>query len=186
MTLLISHHRNKENQPSVANGTAHPRRHQNTAMNPYSQPLPFNQNERKARRSISAMTVKLTNPPPRPSNAKTATTMHGSSLDTIEEEEETSPTIRRILAATGCSSRQEFLSKRAAQAQVNTNELKAARNGSKAATAMNGAATNTNVATNGAKNRAKTTNATRANSTNGSKTTNPKKKARSKYFCLTP
>ena len=122
----------------------------------------------------TATIVKPTNPSPTmalpscPSTAKTATTKHGSnasSLSTVEEEE-TSPTIRRILEKTGCSSRQELLAMRAAQEQqVNTN-----RNRSKSTTNRNGS----KAAMNGAPNVAKT-------ATKGAKATNPKKKAKSKY-----
>jgi len=65
------------------------------------------------------------------------------SLSTIEEEEESSPIIRRILEKTGCSNRQEFLAMKAAQA--NTNGSKPAPNGSKNAT------NSVKTATNGAK-----------------------------------
>jgi len=180
MTLLFAlHHRNKENEPSSLNGTAPPRRRR-TAVNPYSQPLPFNHNERMALKSSRSSTVgSQDNPASRASTKATASKASNATLATIEEE--TSPTIRRILEATGCSNRQELLAMRAAQEQqgnANSN-----RNGSKTAatnrskTAPNGPKN----ATNGALNVAMT--ATKgAKSTNGSKTTNPKKKSKSKYF----
>ena len=108
-----------------------------------------------------------------------------SSLATIEEEE-TSPTIRRILQATGCSSRQEFLAMKAAQAsqQVNANGSTSTTNPSK------DPATNGSKSTHRSKapNRSKVSNGSKASkdtkaltNTNGSKsTTNPKKKAKSK------
>ena len=143
-------------------------------VNPYSQPLPFNQNERKALRPLTAG---VPIPPRTTTKAATAT----QPLSTIEEEG-TSPTIRRILEATGCSSRQELLAMRAAQAsqQVNTNGSKsAATNGAK----PNGAKP---AAMNRAKSAAtnRSTSATNGNKAiNGSKaTTNPKKKAKSKQF----
>jgi len=152
-------------------------------MNPYSQPLPFNQNERNAcHNSVkTATTVKPT------TTAAKATSKLGpnasASLSTIEEEE-TSPTIRRILEKTGCSSRQELLAMRAAQEQQGSKST-TNRNGSNSTTNRNKSMAATNgakAATNGTK-VSKSTNGSKA--TNGSKTTNPKKKARSKYFCLT-
>jgi len=135
-------------------------------MNPYSQPLPFNQNERKALRPSTAGA---------PIPPRTAT--KAATLSTIEEEEN-SPIIKRILAASGCSNRQEFLAMRAAQ-QANANGSKSsATNGTKPA-AMNRSKTapinQSKFATNGSK----STNASKS-STNGSKSTstNPKKKAK--------
>jgi len=112
----------------------------------------------------------LTALPSCPSSVKKATTNHGShasSLDTIEEEEETSPTIRRILEKTGCSSRQEFLAMKAQQArqQVNTN-------GSKSTTALK-------PASNRPKSAGKVSDAKTA--TTESTSTNPKKKSKCKY-----
>ena len=108
----------------------------------------------------------------RKSSSTIATTQ---SLDTIEEEEETSPTIRRILEKTGCSSRQELLARRAAQVNTNANGSKSAtRNGSKpAAPNVAKAAPNGSKvpAPNGSKSKL-------ATNRNGS--TNPKKKVKSK------
>jgi len=68
-----------------------------TIMNPYSQPLPFNQNERKARLQSSRpsnQNLKKQAPSSRPSTAKATTSKaSNTSLDTIEEEK-TSPIIR--------------------------------------------------------------------------------------------
>jgi len=183
MTLLFTlHHRNKENEPSSLNGNAPLRRLRDTSKNPYSKsyfkPPPSISNLKQAPRSTITKA-----PVSRPSTAK-ATTSKASNASLASIEEETSPTIRRILEATGCSSRQELLVMRAAQEQqVNTNSN---RNGSKSTTNRNGskkAATNqsktapngTKNATNGAPNVAKTTK-------NGAKATNPKKKSKSKYF----
>jgi len=125
-------------------------------------------------------------PPSRLSTSKDSTNhafKNSSSLSTIEEEE-TSPTIRRILEKTGCSSRQKLLAMRAAQEQQGSKST-TNRNGSNSTTNRNKSMAATNgakAATNGTK-VSKSTNGSKA--TNGSKTTNPKKKARSKYFCLT-
>jgi len=173
MTLLIPLdfsllHSNKENEASSLNGTAPPTRHlRDTSKNPYSK------NYCKPRSSSAGSQDIL----PSRTSIKAATTKHGSkvsSLSTIEEE--TSPTIRQILEATGCSSRQEFLAMKAAQANTNgskptnMNALKAAPNVPKVA--PNGAKKG---AKNGAKNGAKS-------SSKGSKSTNPKNKSKSKYF----
>jgi len=104
-----------------------------------------------------------------PTSSKASSSMASNpSLSTIEEEEEeTSPTIRRILQKTGYSSRQELLALRAAQEQqaskstMNWNRAKSSpTNPSKSAT-----------------NGSKSTNASKS-STNGSKSTNPKKKSK--------
>jgi len=179
--LLTLHHRNKENQRSVANGNAlsPPCRHRSTAANPYKTrkkvPTPFAVNE-AATKSRPFTTVKPT------------------SLSTIEEEEETSPIIKRILEKTGCSSRQELLAMRAAQ-EANTKRSNTKRSKSTTSVAasmtlnaMNRSKSTTNgskAATNGS-NAANATNGAKA--TNGSKSTtnrngsNPKKKAKSKYY----
>jgi len=145
-------------------------------VNPYSQPLPFNQNERNAR--FQAPCLSATKAPASRSSAKPTTS--SSSLSTIEEDE-TSPTIRRILAATGCSNRQELLAKRAAQ-EANTNRSKSAPNGLKAAT-------NGSKSTNQSKSMNKSTSINGSKARNGSKAakngsksrTNPKKITKSKY-----
>ena len=196
-TLLFYLHRNKENV-----GTAPCRRRQSTAMNPYSQPLPFNQNERKAlsaKKTLPCLSSSIAPPASRTSTAKAITNgskSSNTSLATIEEE--TSPTIRRILEATGCSSRQELLAKRAAE------EKEANANGSKSTNANGSKSTNTNgseaapnqpkaapnrpkAAPNGATNRAESSNNKVKKgakpSKNGSKaTTNPKKKAKGKHL----
>jgi len=162
-------HRDKENEPSSLNDTAPPCRRRSTTVTPYATrkkvPTPFALNEATFTNSRQSATVKPT------------------SLATMEEEE-TSPTIRRILEKTGCSSRQELLAKRAAE-EANTNGLKVAPNGWKAATATNGAkssATNRSKSTTNVAKVSKSSNGSKA--TNGSTTTNPKKKARSKYFLL--
>ena len=188
---LILHHSHKENEPTALNGTAPPtRRLRDTSKNPYSKsyckPL-----QKQQDLSLSSRA---------PTSSKASTSMASNpSLSTIEEEEETSPIIRQILEQTGCSSRQEFLAKRAAQEQqqvntncsTNRNGTKSAtnRNGSKSAmnrngskSAPNGKKAAPNVATNGAMNGAKAMNGTKA--PNGSKTTNPKEKAKSKYCCF--
>ena len=168
MVLLFTlHHRNKENEPSslIGTSTAPPRRRRSTELNPYV--------TRKKVPTKSSIAFSMSQAPPSSMDSS-------SSLATIEEEE-TSPTIRRILEKTGCSSRQEFLAMRAAQ-EANTNGIgqkDLTRNGSKSNTNRNGskkAATNRSKtapngpnATNGAPNVAKTA-------------TNPKKKAKSKYF----
>jgi len=172
MTLLFTfyHSNNKENDGAAYQSC----RRRSTINNPYSQPLPFNQNERNARRNSvkTVTTIKLTNPSTtaRPSTANAVTTNHGShasSLDTIEEEE-TSPTIRRILEKTGCSSRQEFLAMKAQQARKQVNA-----NGSKSTTVLK-------TAPNRPKSAGKVSNAKTA--TTKSTSTNPKKKAKSKQF----
>jgi len=188
MALLFTlHHRNKENEPSSLNGTAPPRRLRDTSKNPYSKsyckPLqrhpPSNSNlKQAARSSVSRSSTK-------------ATTSKASHTSLAAIEEETSPTIRRILEKTGCSSRQELLVMRAAQ--DNTNKSKSApnrpdaapngaRNGSKTTTSE---ATTSEATTNGCK---AATNGAKATSRNGSKSTNgkstnanSKKKAKSKY-----
>jgi len=175
---LILHHSHKENEPTALNGAAPPtRRLRDTSKNPYSKsyckPL-----QKQQDLSLSSRA---------PTSSKASTSMASNpSLSTIEEEEETSPIIRQILEQTGCSSRQEFLAKRAAQEQqqVNTN-CYMNRNGSNSTTNRNKSKAATNgakAATNGTK-VSKSTNGSKA--TNGNKTTNPKKKARSKYFRLT-
>jgi len=180
MTLLLTlHHRNKENEPSSLNGSAPPRR-RSTAINPYSQPLPFNQNERKARHSISAMTAS------RPSIASCPSTVKATSKASIASQiNEDSPTIKRILAASGCASVAELLAK---DQQKATSVSKAATNAITRASATNDSKSS---ATNVAK-VSKSTNGSKA--TNGSKSTNrskstsnPKKKTKSKLsFFLTP
>ena len=166
MTLLLTlHHRNKENEPSSLNGNAPPRRRRSTAMNPYSQPLPFNQNERNARR-FSAV---------KPTVTTTATTKAtgASNASTASQINKDSPAIKRILKATGCSSVEELLARDQQKTQASkgpkaaANRSKTAPNGPK--NAMKGAPNVAKTATKGAK------------STNGSKTTNPKKKATSKF-----
>jgi len=177
MTLLIPldsflPHSNKENEPSSLNGTAPPRRRRSTAGNPYV-----------TRKKV-----------PTKSSIAFSMTLSQASLPTIEEE--TSPTIRRILEATGCSTRQELLAKRAAQVNTNGSKdaLKAAPNGAKSS-ATNGskAATSrttnqTNAATNGgSKSTNKSTTAmSSAKATNRStrSNTNPKKKSKGMYLLI--
>jgi len=175
MALLFAlHHRNKENEPSSLNGTAPPRRRRSTLMNPYSQPLQFNQNERNARRSI---TVK-------------ATSLSTNTSQIIKD----SPAIKRILKATECSSVEELLARDQQKSQAKATN--ASTGASKVATSTNRSKTKTapnepkaapdevtkpvNTATNVAK-VSKSTNGNKA--TSGSKAmTNPKKKAKSKQF----
>ena len=162
---------NKENEPSSLNSTAPPtRRLRDTSKNPYSKDYCKPLQKEQASRSSS------TSRPPTAFDKDATKHMVNSSasLATIEEEEETSPIIRRILQQTGCSSRQELLAMRAAQ-QKNTMangsksaatiEAKAPSNVSKSTTkSRNGSKAAPNVAKNVAKS-----------------TTNPKKKAKSKY-----
>jgi len=165
-------HRNKENETTTLNGTVAPptRRLRDTSNNPYSKsyrkPLQTDPSTRPSNSNLKQA--------PRSSGTKAPVSRSNPSLSTIEEEEETSPTIRRILAATGCSSRQELLAKRAAQEANTKGSKSAAANGVKSAMNQSNAATT---------NRADATTS-RSKSTNGSKTTNPKKKAKSKccYF----
>jgi len=180
MTLLLTlHHRNKENEPSSLNGTAPPRRRRSTAMNPYSQPLPFNQNERNARRNSAVKPTFTTTATVKPTSTSTAAV----SSSQINED---SPTIKRILATTGYASVEEFLASR----NANSSKASAVNGVNSAATnrAMNQAKTAPNdpkAATNGAPNVAKNVTNRAKNgdkSTKGSKTTNPKKKKKSKYF----
>jgi len=192
MALLLNfYHSEKENEPGAAFTS---RRRRSQVMNPYSQPLPFNQIERNARSIHLKQAPRSTKAPASCSSAKPTTS--SSSLATIEEEE-TSPTIRRILEKTGCSSRQELLAMRAAQeanTNTNTNGSKSNKNGSKDApigskTATSGAdSAATNMSKDTTRNRDKSTNGNKATNrskaANGSKAlTNPKKKAKSKHFC---
>ena len=147
-----------------------------------SRPLNQNLNLKHAPCSSTTSTTSTTiSTGPSRSLATTSKSSSNPSLSTIEEEEETSPTIRRILAATGCSNRQELLAKRAAQEANTKGSKSAAANGVKSSMNQSKAAT-TNRA-DATTSRSKSTNGSKA--TNGSKTTNPKKKARSKYFRLT-
>jgi len=187
MTLLFTlHYSNKENEPTSLNGTVPPTTHRlkDTSKNPYSKSYC------KPRSSSAMDPHSCPSSLKAPSNLKLsrtsttdAITKHGSnssSLATIEEEEETSPIIRRILEQTGCASRQELLAKRAAQ-EANTNGSKSTTsestmskaNASKAKANPNGSKTITNAS--------KSMNASK--STNGSKSmTNSKKKAKGKHF----
>jgi len=170
MALLFTlHHRNKENAP--------PCRLRDTSKNPdsksYCKPHPSNSNLKQAPRS----SVTSTKAPVSHLSTK-ATTSNASNTSLATVEEETSPTIRRILEATGCSSRQELLAMRAAQAiqQVNTNGSTSTTNPNKSKAASNQSKAATNGAKKGAKNGAKSV-------ANGSKSTmNPKKKAKIKYL----
>jgi len=169
---------NKENEPLSLNGTAPPRRRR--TMNPYSQPLPFNQNERNARRN-SVMTAK-------PIIIVTTGTSKASTAQIDEE----SPTVKRILKAKGCSSVEELLARDQQKANATSGAKAPATNISTSTTARNRYKSTTNGskdATNGSKTAAtnqskSTTNGdkNRVKSTNGSKTTNPKKKSKSKCF----
>jgi len=182
MTLLLFvRHRNKENESSSLNGAAYQsHRRRSTALNPYV--------TRKKVPTKSAIAFSQ-------DSSQDPSSMASSAALAIIEEEETSPTIRRILEATGCSSRQELLAMRAAQAnqQGNTNgstnpskstarasnrptatakRSKSINGTTKGSKSTNGSKAALNVATNGTK------------APNGSKaTTNPKKKAKSKCFC---
>jgi len=172
MTLLFAlRHRNKENEP--------PRK---VIENPYvtrkKVPAKSSMATSKAPLLSSSQDPLLSSSKAPPSskalplsNATTSASIaSSSSLATIEEE--TSPAIRRILEATGCSSGQELLAMRAAQArqQVNANGSTSAANPNRSKAAMNG--DKASKSSNGSK------------ATNGSKTAtaNPKKKARSKHF----
>jgi len=162
-------HRNKENEPTTLNGTVAPptRRLRDTSKNPYSKDYC------KPRSSIATTAS-------RPSTAKATTSKASSATLATVEEEETSPTIRRILEKTGCSSRQELLAMHAAQeANTNANRAKpAAINRAKSSATNRSKSTNgPNNATNGAPNVSKT-------ATKGAKATNPKKKSKSKYLYL--
>jgi len=180
MTLSFTlHDSNKENQPSTALSQRHCRV---TVENPHvtmkkvlTAKAPFCNSKDSQESAISHVkpTVKAT--------SSTATQVkHGSkhsssaSLATIEEEE-TSPTVRWILAASGCSNRQDCLAMKAAQ--TNMNGSTSTMNPSKAS-APNGPKT---AATNGAQ--SVSTNGTKA--TNGSKSMNPKKKVKSKCVACT-
>ena len=175
MVLLFTfHNSNKENDP----GTVSHR--QRSTVNPYSKHIPFTQ--------VPAPHRTSTRPLASASNrTSTGTTKSSASLATIDKEP--SLIVRGILQKTGCSSRQELMAKRAAEAEANTNKSTTGTNVSK--TAPNGAMA--------AKNRSKATNATtisKTSSVNGSKSsatnrskaaatnrsTNPKKKTKSKYF----
>ena len=182
MALLFTlHHSNKENEHSSLNGTASSRRRR-TAVNPYSQPLPFNHNERMALKSSRSSTVgSQDNTASRASTKATASKASNDTLATIEEE--TSPTIRRILEATGCSSRQELLALRAAQGQqVNTN---GSRNPN-ASKSTNGPKTsngvNSSISTNGSKAAPNVAKNVAKSTLKRSASTNPKKKSKGMYL----
>ena len=180
MALLFTlHHRNKENEPSSLNGTAPPRRLRDTSKNPYSKsyckPLqrhpPSNSNLKQAARSSVS----------RSSTKATTSKSSNASLATIEEE--TSPTIRRILEATGCSSRQELLALRAAQGQqVNMN---GSRNPN-ASKSTNGPKTsngvNSSISTNGSKAAPNVAKNVAKSTLKRSASTNPKKKSKGMYL----
>jgi len=141
------------------------------------------------RKKVLTATFRNTNAPALPKAAPPSTKAApssdaSSSIATVARAQinEESPTIKRILAASGCASVEELLVR---DQQRKSNTQQDASNGSKSTTklskasAMNGAKA---AATNRAKtatNRAKSTNGVKA--TNGSKNTNPKKKAKSKY-----
>jgi len=146
------------------NGTVAPptRCRQSTAVNPYETrkkvPTPFALNE--------AMNSR---PSAKPTTNPSTTALSSSQIN------EDSPTIKRILAASGCASVEELLVRDQQKAQANNG------NGSKSTRNRNGSKTDatnrSKTATNGAPNVAKT-------ATKGAKATNPKKKSKSKYFYL--
>jgi len=172
--------RNKENEPTTLNGTIAPttRRLRDTSKNPYSK----------------SYCKPLQKDPPLsapPSRSSTNVTTKASTLQINED----SPTIKRILAASGCASVAELLARdqhnatSGSKAATNAATRASATNVSKSSSATNRSKSTTNGAkvsksTNGSKttNGSKSTNGAKSNA-NGSKSTstNPKKKAKSKY-----
>jgi len=178
---LLFFHRDKENEPSSLNGTAPPRRRRIPVMNPYSQPLPFNQNEWKA---LSNLKLKQA---PRSSVAKAPSSSKPTSAPTVARAQinEDSPAIHQILKAKGCSSVEELLARDQQKTQTNkaTNRSKATSTNRNTGRAK---AINRSKATKGASAATKGSKSSNVSkpTTNGSKSTstNPKKKAKSKYF----
>jgi len=128
-------HSNKENEPpSVLDCNQKSR----VIDNPYvtrkkvATARPLNENQNSNLKQAPRWSASTTGP-----SRSLATTSKASNtaIAAIEEEEETSPIIRQILEQIGCSSRQEFWAKRAAQVNTNGSKVapKAAPNGSKCA-----------------------------------------------------
>ena len=179
MALLFTlYHSIKANQSSSLNRNALPRRasrRSNTA-NPYDKRIPFSQV-----------------PAPASHASTRSDSTHPSARALASIEAEPSLIVRGILQKTGCSSRQELMAKRAAQAQkANTNGFKSSTNGSMPP-APNGAMVAKNRSKATATNGSKSTDTNRSNSTtnrsnsttnrsNGTKatnrSTNPKKKTK--------
>jgi len=169
---------NKENDEAAYQSR---RRRSTVVVNPYSQPLPFNQNERKA---LSAKNI------PRSSSTMDRPSRLLNAKATASQINEESPTIKRILQASGCSSVEELLARDQQKTQANKTQANKATNGSKATNGAGAKSAATNgansTAASGAKAATKGSKAAKngaKSNANGSKSTstNPKKKARSKY-----
>jgi len=169
MALLFTlYHSNKENDPGAAYQS---HRQRSTALNPY-----VTRKIVPTKSSIAFSQESSQDPSSKP-----------TSTAQINED---SPTIKRILAASGCASVAELLARDQQKANAtsgakapatnrsrsttSTNRYKSTTNGSRAATNGSNASNATNVAK--ARNGSKSTT-----SRDGSKSTNPKKKAKSKY-----
>jgi len=171
MTLIFTlHHSNKENQPSTALSQKH---RQATLENPYvtrKKVLTGNTRTTTAKPSCTSGNNSWTK------SLTTIVTKHTSTaIDSISQINEDSPTIKRILAATGHASVEEFLASR----NTNLSQAPATNGANSATTNRNKATTKGSKSTNGSKaapNVAKNS----AKSTKG--LTNPKKKAKSKQF----